>query len=249
MTTCRDEVLRAERVTRFYETEKIIDQISITLRRGELVSVLGASGVGKTTLFHILSGLDQPDEGRVFLYGEDKTGVCGLVSYMQQKDLLLPFRTILDNMIVPLLLKGQTKRQAREYAAGFFVEFGLNGCEKKYPSQVSGGMRQRAAFLRAYLYNGELMLLDEPFSALDAITKTAMHTWYREMAARHGTSALFITHDIDEAISLSDRVYVIAGVPGRITCEMKIDKQGMNPSDFLTSDHFMRYKRDVLSKI
>lgn len=249
MTTCHDEVLRAEGITRFYAGEKIIDGICLSLRRGELVSVLGASGVGKTTLFHILSGLDIPDAGKVYLFGQDKTGVCGLVSYMQQKDLLLPFRTILQNMILPLLLGGLSKKEALKKAAGYFEEFGLSGCENKYPSQISGGMRQRAAFLRAYLFNDTLMLLDEPFSALDAITKSTMHAWYRETAARHGTSALFITHDIDEAIILSDRVYVIAGVPGRIAFETTIDKQGLSPSEFLLSEHFILYKKDILSKI
>ena len=210
-------MLRAENITKYYQGEKIIEDINIEIKKGELVSLLGQSGVGKTTLFQILSGLERPDLGAVFLDGKDITGMPGQMSYMQQKDLLLPFEEIIDNVSIPLFLAGVPKKEAREKASSYFSEFGLSGCEYKYPSQLSGGMKQRAAFLRAYLYSGELMLLDEPTSALDAVTKKAIQQWFKKMISDHKTTALFITHDIDEATLLSDRVYLMSGVPGRIT--------------------------------
>lgn len=233
MTICRSKaplplreqtpLLRCEKIAKSYGGEQIIRDISVSLFAGELVSVLGRSGTGKTTLFNILSGLETPDRGSVYLKGSDVTDSSGLVSYMQQKDLLLPFRTILDNVCVPLVLRGTGKKEAREYAQTYFEEFGLAGCEDKYPGQLSGGMRQRAALLRSYLFEGEIMLLDEPFSALDAITKMAMHRWYKEISRAHGTSAFLITHDIDEALLLSDRIYVITGSPGEICAEIAIE--------------------------
>jgi len=244
-----ERVLWCERLSKSYEGEPIIEEISVELCRGQLVSVLGASGTGKTTLFNSLSGLEEPDSGRVFLRGEDVTGKPGRVSYMQQKDLLLPFRTILDNTCVPLLLRGMERKKAREQAREFFGEFGLSGCEDKYPSQLSGGMRQRAALLRSYLFQGEIMLLDEPFSALDAITKSSMHQWYKSVCRKHGTSAFLITHDIDEAILLSDRIYVIAGVPGKICADIRIQSSGERDSEFTMSETFIGYKRQILSHI
>ena len=242
-------VLFCQNVTKSYQGERIIEDISVKLEPGELVSILGASGTGKTTLFHALSGLEIPDSGRVYYRGEDVTGSAGHVSYMQQKDLLLPFRTILDNVCVPLYLRGVEKKLAREEARGYFGEFGLERCEDKYPSQLSGGMRQRAALLRSYLFQGKVMLLDEPFSALDAITKSAMHQWFQSVRRKRGTSAFFVSHDIDEAILLSDRIYIISGAPGTIRAEISIKEAGPRDSEFTVSPRFMDYKRQILSYI
>lgn len=259
MTTCLNNgkgaatatgpVLCCQAVCQSYNGEPIIDEISVELQRGELVSILGASGTGKTTLFHTLSGLERPESGRVFFCGEDVTGKPGYVSYMQQKDLLLPFQTILDNVCVPLRLRGADRKSAREQAAKHFGEFGLTGCENKYPAQLSGGMKQRAALLRSYLFQDEVMLLDEPFSALDAITKSSMYQWYQSVCRKHNTSAFLITHDIDEAILLSDRIYIIAGTPGRICREFSIQCEGVRDSEFTMSDAFIGYKRQILSYI
>jgi ABC-type nitrate/sulfonate/bicarbonate transport system ATPase subunit len=146
----------------------------------------------------------EPDSGRVFLGDRDITGQAGQVSYMQQKDLLLPYKTVLDNVSLPLVLRGQPKSEARAQALVQFKQFGLEGTDSKYPSQLSGGMRQRAALLRAHLFGSTVALLDEPFSALDAITKRTIHRWYLELVDKLGMSTIFITHDIDEAILLSD---------------------------------------------
>ena len=144
-------VLQVNNVSKSFEQEKIIENISLELHEGELVSLLGVSGGGKTTLFNIIAGLSSPDEGNVILDGADITGKPGNISYMLQKDLLLPYRTIVDNVALPLIIRGEKKAAAREKAAAHFEEFGLQGVEHKYPSQLSGGMKQRAALLRTYL--------------------------------------------------------------------------------------------------
>ena len=241
--------LRAENVTVTYENEPVIEKVNLTLEKGEIVSLLGASGSGKTTFFNAVAGLYKVDEGRIFLDGEDITGKTGRVSYMLQKDLLLAHYTILDNVSLPLVMKGESKKLAREKAREYFELFGLAGCEKKYPSELSGGMRQRAALMRTYLTGNDVVLLDEPFSALDTITKSAMHSWYLDIMREIGLSTVFVTHDIDEAILLSDRVYILSGVPGRITDEIKIDLPKPRSIDEVTDEEFVRYKRLIRDKI
>lgn len=241
--------LRAENVTVTYENEPVIEKVNLTLEKGEIVSLLGASGSGKTTFFNAVAGLYKVDEGRIFLDGEDITGKTGRVSYMLQKDLLLAHYTILDNVSLPLVMKGESKKLAREKAREYFELFGLAGCEGKYPSELSGGMRQRAALMRTYLTGNDVVLLDEPFSALDTITKSAMHSWYLDIMREIGLSTVFVTHDIDEAILLSDRVYILSGVPGRITDEIKIDLPKPRSIDEVTDEEFVRYKRLIREKI
>jgi ABC-type nitrate/sulfonate/bicarbonate transport system ATPase subunit len=170
--------LTANHISVSYEGSKIIEDISIELNKGEIVCLLGVSGAGKTTLFNVISGLLIPETGMVKLDDEDITGNAGKVSYMLQKDLLLPYKTILDNVSLPLIIQGKKKKYARETASKYFEEFGLEGTQLKYPNQLSGGMRQRAALLRTYLFSDKVALLDEPFSALDTITKSNMHEWY-----------------------------------------------------------------------
>ena len=204
-------VLKVDNVFKSFDGEEIIQNISLKLHEGEIVSLLGVSGGGKTTLFNIISGLSQPDEGAVYLNEENITGKPGNVSYMLQKDLLLPYRNILDNVALPLIIRGMKKVEARKKAAAYFAEFGLEGTEHKYPSEISGGMKQRAALLRTYLFSEKVALLDEPFSALDMLTKRAVHEWYLEIMEKIRLSTLFITHDIDEAILLSDRIYLLTG--------------------------------------
>ncbi|MDR0456511.1 MAG: ABC transporter ATP-binding protein [Treponema sp.] len=204
-------------LTKNYEGTPVVRNISLNLPQCGFISLLGPSGVGKTTLFNALAGIDLPDGGNVYLDGEDITGIPGRVGYMPQKDLLLEHRTVLDNVILPLLIRGEKKNPAREKVAVFFPRFGLSGYEKKYPHQLSGGMRQRAALLRTCMTHSPVILLDEPFSALDAITRRQMQDWYREIAAAMKLSTLFITHDVEEALLLSNTVYVLNGQPGKIT--------------------------------
>ena len=162
-------------------------------------------------------------------------------------DLLLPYRTIEDNVALPLLLKGTKKEEARNQVRPMFAQFGLEGTQKKYPAQLSGGMRQRAALLRTYMFSQEVALLDEPFSALDTLTKSAIHRWYLDVMEKIHLSTLFITHDIDEAILLSDRIYLLSGSPGEIRDEIIIKEPKPRREDFNLTPEFLEYKRRILS--
>lgn len=242
-------ILRAEHITKKYDDKTILSDVSIELKEGEIVSLLGVSGSGKTTLFHVLSGLTNPEEGRVLFGEEDITGKPGKISYMLQKDLLFAHKKIIDNVCLPLILRGMKKKEARDLANPYFQQFGLEGTQYQYPSQLSGGMRQRAALLRTYLSSDGVALLDEPFSALDTITKSSIHKWYLDVMNEIKLSTLFITHDIDEAILLSDRIYILKGAPGRIEDEIIIKEKKPRVSDFNLSKEFLEYKRDIISKL
>lgn len=242
-------VLEAKQITHRYDTETIIEDISFQLNQKEIIGLLGVSGVGKTTLFQALSGLIKPTKGSIYLNGEEITGQAGRISYMLQKDMLLPYRTIEDNVALPLLIQGMKKKEARELAGKEFATFGLDGTQKKYPSQLSGGMRQRAALLRTYMFSNEVALLDEPFSALDAITKSEMHTWYLDIMSKIRLSTIFITHDIDEAIMLSDRIFIMAGRPGKIIKEIQVPEKKPRSQEFLLSEEFIELKRQIIHMI
>lgn len=241
--------LTAEKITMSFEGERVIEEVSLHLNEGEIVSLLGVSGSGKSTIFNVLSGLYTPDEGKVFLDSTDITGKAGKISYMLQKDLLLPHYTIIDNVSLPLFIKGEKKKAAREKADPLFKEFGLEGTQKKYPSELSGGMKQRAALLRTYLASEGVALLDEPFSALDTITKSAIHSWYLDIMKKINLSTIFVTHDIDEAILLSDRIYILSGKPGRITDEIIIDLPKPRSNKDVMTEPFIEYKKMIAEKI
>lgn len=239
-------LLKTENISVSFDENKIIQDISIELHKDELVSLLGISGSGKSTLFNVIAGLITPDSGSVFLNGRDITGKSGHLSYMLQKDLLLPYKTIVDNVALPLTVRGVHKAEARRRVLEHFEKFGLSGTEHKYPGQLSGGMRQRAALLRTYMFSDEVALLDEPFSALDAITKDNMHKWYLDIMKQIRLSTLFITHDIDEAILLSDRIYILGGKPGRIINELVIEQNDVRSPNLLLSESFLAYKKTII---
>lgn len=214
--------LEIQEISKSLDRIYTLDKVTLQVNDREFVAVLGPSGCGKSTLLNIVSGLIPPDLGRILIGGEDWTGRTGRVSYMQQNDLLLPSRNILDNVIVPLLLKGIKKNQARDVAHSFFPDFGLEGFECYYPDQISGGMRQRAALLRTYLFASDILLLDEPFVSLDAITRRKMQFWLRDIRVSYPSSVLFVTHDIDEALILADRVYVFSARPARVIHQLDV---------------------------
>ncbi len=244
------DILKAKNIKKTYKDKSVLGNISVRLEEGELVSILGVSGVGKTTFFNILSGMVMPDSGNILLADSegkyrDITGKTGELSYMLQKDLLLPHKKVIDNAALPLIIGGMSKRQAREKAAVYFGRFGLEGTEYKYPAQLSGGMRQRVALLRTYLCGKKVALLDEPFSALDAITRESMHEWYISVMSDIKLSTLFVTHDMDEAIFLSDRIYIMKGVPADIVAELNIKEMKSGNRDWINTKEFMDCKKRI----
>jgi ABC-type nitrate/sulfonate/bicarbonate transport system ATPase subunit len=218
-----------------------VKEVSFSVEEGEFVTIIGPSGCGKSTLFNMIAGLLAPDSG-VIRYldltpgsagtardppgsvGPD--GVSAHVGYMPQKDLLLPWLRTIDNAGLPLELGGFSRREARERTREHLGVFGLEGFELAYPHELSGGMRQRAALLRTVMTGREILLLDEPFGALDALTRKSMQAWLLQLVARLGLTVLFITHDVDEAVYLSDRVIVLSERPGRVvrTIPVKLER-------------------------
>lgn len=224
-----------------------LDGVDLTARPGEFVTLIGPSGCGKSTLFNIIAGLEEPDRGTVALGGDTAKLRLGRVAYMPQKDLLLPWRTVLDNVILPLEVRGVSREQARAQAAPLFAEFGLAGFERASPAALSGGMRQRAAFLRTTLADGDVVLLDEPFGALDALTRARLQEWLLRVWTRRRRTLLFITHDVDEAIFLADRVYVMAPRPGRIVLAQPVDLPRPRDPALLTDPAFVALKARLLA--
>lgn len=239
-----ENILEVSNVSFGYDERNIISNINLTLRENELISLLGVSGSGKSTLFNIISGLLKPNNGQVIYRGKDITGKTGLISYSFQKDLLLPYMTIEENVSLPLLIKKEKKTDAIKKANEMLREFKLDAYASKYPKELSGGMRQRIALIRTYLFSKDVSLLDEPFSALDAITKDEMHEWYMNMRNKYNISTIFITHDVDEAVLLSDRIYILGD--GTIKSELKIEGKSRDNS-FKLSKEFLDYKKEVLS--
>ena len=238
------EVLKAEKINKSFDDNVVLRDASITLNEGEIVGLLGVSGSGKSTLLNILSGICTPDSGRVLLKGEDVTSKPGKISYMLQKDLLFEYRRVIDNVALPLILGGMSKKQAREKVNPLFETFGIDSTQMQYPGELSGGMRQRAALLRTYLSSDGVALLDEPFSALDTITKSKIHKWYLDVMQNINLSTVFVTHDIDEAILLSDRIYILTSCDEMQ--EIVIDEPKPRSDDFDLTEKFLSYKRKIV---
>ncbi|MBR2569053.1 MAG: ABC transporter ATP-binding protein [Paenibacillus sp.] len=212
----------------------VLDQITIDVKQGEFVSIIGPSGSGKSTLFHLIGGLLRPDQGSIFIHDQLVTGETGHVSYMPQQPALFPWRTIQDNVILARELTGRSKKELRGEAASWLEKAGLQGYEKAYPHMLSGGMQQRAAFVRAMMSPHELMLLDEPFSALDALTRSEMQRWLLAQWEEHRRSVLFVTHSIEEALLLSDSIYVLSHRPASVLKRIEVP--------------FPRPRRDTLTR-
>lgn len=208
-------MLEFNEVTFQYESdpEPMLTNLSLSVEDGEFVSIIGESGCGKTTLFRLINGLERPQRGEITVDGQPVYDVKGYSAYMPQKDLLLPWRTVLQNVCLPMELRGAAKEEMRQAAESALAAVGLEGWGEKYPRELSGGMRQRASFARTLTSGSSLLLLDEPFSALDSLTKMDMQEWLMKRCAEFRRTALFITHDVEEAIFLSDRIFVITERP------------------------------------
>ncbi len=215
--------LNVQELTFSYEKKKILDKLTFSIQDGEFVSLLGPSGCGKSTILKLLSGVLTPEAGKVTVDGQSIRDLSQEFSYMPQNDLLFPWKTILDNVCLYGRIHGSLDA-VRQEAKKRFLKFGLSGYEDSYPSQLSGGMRQRAAFLRTSLCQADILLLDEPFGALDVITRGEMQDWLLEMRKNLSRTVLLVTHDMDEAIYLSDRILILSPSPARVTHELKLEE-------------------------
>jgi ABC-type nitrate/sulfonate/bicarbonate transport system ATPase subunit len=227
-------------------TVRALDPVSVTIPEGRLISLIGPSGCGKSTLFNIIAGLLRPTTGDVLADGKSIVGRPGYVAYMLQKGLLLPWRTILDNIILAAEVRGVPKRESIARAEPLIKRYGLGGFEQHYPHELSGGMRQRTSLLRTMLYDRDVVLLDEPFGALDAQTRLLMQSWLLQIWSDFGKTILFVTHDIDEAIYLSDEIYVFTARPGRIKAHIQVTLPRPREQDAVTSASFMDLKKQLL---
>jgi ABC-type nitrate/sulfonate/bicarbonate transport system ATPase subunit len=211
---------------------KALEDVSLAVNQGEFLTIIGPSGSGKSTLFTLIVGLLDPDEGEICIDGETCSDRLGLVGYMPQRDLLLPWRNVLDNAIISQELRGVPKTLARENARGMLGIFGLDGFGESLPRELSGGMRQRAALLRTIMTEHQILLLDEPFGALDALTRRELQDWLLDVWKQFRQTIIFITHDVEEALYLGDRVIVLSSRPGRVLKSHAVDlprprRQGM----------------------
>jgi ABC-type nitrate/sulfonate/bicarbonate transport system ATPase subunit len=206
---------------RFGELE-VLRELSLETRAGELVAILGPSGSGKSTAFSILTGGTPASAGEVLLDGVPASGTAGHFAYMPQADALLPWRRVLENATLGLEVRGVPRREARERVRPLLPAFGLDGFERAYPFQLSGGMRQRAGLLRTVVQECEVLLLDEPFGALDALTRAEMQRWLEGVWERFRWSVLLVTHDVREAVFLADRIYVLSPRPGTVVAELAV---------------------------
>lgn len=240
-------VLKLDNIYKSFGEKDVLNGISFSVDKGEIIGLLGVSGSGKSTIFNIISGNLLPNQGKVFIKGEQTTGETGHVSYMLQKDLLFDHMKVIDNAALPLRIKGVSKNEARKEASSYFKEFGLGNQDNKYPRELSGGMRQRVALLRTYLNKEPLILLDEPFSALDQLTKNKLHTWFLDIIKKYDMTGIFISHDIDEAIYLSDRILILK-TDGKLHDQIVIKEKNRN-EDFKLSEEFLAYKREIVNKL
>ena len=223
--------------------------IDLCVYAGEFVSLIGPSGCGKSTLLNIIAGLEEPSRGTVRLGGKEAPDRLGTIGYMHQKDLLLPWRTVLDNATLGLELRGVPRSQARSKAQELVSSFGLDGFEDSYPNLLSGGMRQRAAFLRTVLADQDIILLDEPFGALDALTRASMQEWLLGLWETWQKTVVLVTHDVEEAVLLSDRVYVLSARPGKVKAVLSVDLPRLRQYDVTTIEAFVAIKGQVMAEL
>ncbi|MDA3147372.1 ABC transporter ATP-binding protein [Leucobacter sp. UCMA 4100] len=231
------------------ERRPVLDDVSFDVEPGSFVSIVGPSGCGKSTLFNIIAGLDTPTAGSVLADGVDVRGSAGHAAYMPQKDLLFPWRTIAQNVALGLEVQGRPRREARRQVRDSFAQFGLEGFEDALPFELSGGMRQRAALLRTVVQQRRTLLLDEPFGALDALTKRELHDWLQRVWIEHDWTALLITHDVREAVLLSDRIIVLGPRPASVRLVLDVDLPKPRTLAVAQSPEFAALERAVLAAL
>ena len=225
-------------IEKSFDGVKVLDKISLEVNRGEFISIVGASGCGKSTIFNIICDLIQADKGTKEINGD--------IAYMYQKDMMVPWKKVIDNIGLPLVFKGVSKKDARIEVEKYLELFGLKGYENKFPNMLSGGMKQRANFLKTYLTSNDIILLDEPFGALDSITRRDMQIWLKDISKSIGATIIMITHDIEEAVLLSDKIYVLSNKPAKIVGEVGVSFSKERDRDIIIDDNFIEFKKKVL---
>nr|WP_310786304.1 ABC transporter ATP-binding protein [Fusobacterium nucleatum] len=234
-------ILDIKNLSYSFGNNPILKDINIHVNENEMVAIVGSSGVGKSTLFNLIAGVLKKQAGKITINGSED--YIGKVAYMLQKDLLFEHKTIIDNVILPLIIAKIDKKEALEEGNKILKQFNLDKYANKYPQQLSGGMRQRVALIRTYMFKRKIFLLDEAFSALDAITKKELHKWYLDLKKEFNLTTLLITHDIEEAVFLSDRIYILGNKPGEIIGEIKIE---INPNEDIDVQRLF-YKKEILN--
>ncbi len=229
-------------ISKHFSGVHVINHLSLNVQEGEFVSILGPSGSGKSTLFHLIGGILTPDKGSIQLNGKPINGQRGSISYMPQSPSLLPWRTVLQNVLLGQELLG---KKDKEMAIGMIQKAGLSEYTNAYPSQLSGGMKQRVSFIRALLCPQPVICLDEPFSALDELTRLDMQKWLLSIWELHKRTILFVTHNIDEALYLSDRIVVLSEKPASIAAEFKPPFQRPRKDGLLLTEEFLEWKRKI----
>ena len=234
-------ILDIKNLSYSFGSNPILKDINIHVNENEMVAIVGSSGVGKSTLFNLIAGVLKKQVGKITINGSED--YIGKVAYMLQKDLLFEHKTIINNVILPLIIAKIDKKEALEEGNKILKQFNLDKYANKYPQQLSGGMRQRVALIRTYMFKRKIFLLDEAFSALDAITKKELHKWYLDLKKEFNLTTLLITHDIEEAVFLSDRIYILGNKPGEIIGEIKIE---INPNEDIDVQRLF-YKKEILN--
>ena len=234
-------ILDIKNLSYSFGNNPILKDINIHVNENEMVTIVGSSGVGKSTLFNLIAGVLKKQVGEIAINGSED--YIGKVAYMLQKDLLFEHKTIIDNVILPLIIAKVNKKEALEEGNKILKQFNLDKYANKYPQQLSGGMRQRVALIRTYMFKRKIFLLDEAFSALDAITKKELHKWYLDLKKEFNLTTLLITHDIEEAVFLSDRIYILGNKPGEIIGEIKIE---INSNEDIDVQRLF-YKKEILN--
>ena len=240
MNSCQNKI-DIKNIKKSFDNMEILKDISMKVNEGELVSILGPSGSGKSTIFNILTKIIDSDEGTIKINGD--------ISYMYQKDMMVPWKRVIDNIGIPLVFKGVSKKKAREIVLENIKDFGLEGFEHKYPSKLSGGMKQRANFLKTYLTSKDIILLDEPFGALDSLTRRKMQRWLMDLREKMNSTILFITHDIEEAILLSDKIYILSEKPAVVKGEIIVNLPKDRKNEIVTSEEFVKMKKNIMKLI
>ncbi|WP_217589515.1 ABC transporter ATP-binding protein [Lentibacillus saliphilus] len=238
--------LVVDAVTKAFGKQSVLKNVSLTVDEGEFVSVLGPSGSGKSTLFHVIGGLIEPDDGHIYLDGLQVTGQKGVISYMPQSHALFPWRTVWHNVLLGAEIHGTPDETA---ARAMIAKAGLSEYEQAYPHELSGGMKQRVAFIRSLLSPQSLICLDEPFSALDELTRLDMQLWLLSIWQTDRRSILFVTHNIEEAILLSDRVVVLSDKPAAVKAEFTIPFERPRRREMLLTDTCLALKKQIYKEL